>query len=89
MTTAAVFGSTGAVGSHILDALIASESYVSIKTISRHLPRVQSSRLEAILEADASKWGGGGGGALFPNGTLSRASPAMASAPRARSSWWA
>ncbi|EUC42195.1 hypothetical protein COCMIDRAFT_104187 [Bipolaris oryzae ATCC 44560] len=57
MTTAAVFGSTGAVGSHILGALIANESYVSIKTISRRLPRAQSSKLEAILEADTSKWG--------------------------------
>ena len=57
MTTAAVFGCTGAVGSHILGALLASESCASVKTVSRRLPQAQSSKLEAILEADTSKWG--------------------------------
>ncbi|KAF2124834.1 NAD(P)-binding protein [Dothidotthia symphoricarpi CBS 119687] len=58
MTTAAVFGCTGAVGSHILGALLDSSAFASVKTISRRLPKDQSSKLEARQEADTSKWGG-------------------------------
>ncbi|KAL3471914.1 hypothetical protein BJX99DRAFT_15338 [Aspergillus californicus] len=58
MATAAVFGSTGAVGSEILAALLASDTFSSVKTISRRLPQPQSAKLEAIQEADTSKWGG-------------------------------
>lgn len=58
MTTAAVFGCTGAVGSHILNTLLASDAFVSVKTISRRLPKPQSPKLEASQEADTSKWGG-------------------------------
>ena len=58
MTTAAVFGFTGAVGSHILSTLLSSDAFVSVKTISRRLPKAQSPKLEAIQEADTSKWGG-------------------------------
>lgn len=58
MTSAVVFGCTGAVGSHILSTLISSDAFKSIKTISRRLPKAQSAKLEARLEADTSKWGG-------------------------------
>lgn len=57
MTTAAVFGSTGAVGSQILATLLAADGFSSIKTISRSLPSVQSPKLEAIQEGDNLKWG--------------------------------
>jgi uncharacterized protein YbjT (DUF2867 family) len=58
MTTAAVFGCTGAVGSHILSTLLSGDAFVSVKTISRRLPKPQSPKLEASQEADTSKWGG-------------------------------
>jgi uncharacterized protein YbjT (DUF2867 family) len=58
MTTAAVFGCTGAVGSQILATLLATDATSSVKTISRRLPNTQSSKLQAIEEADISKWGG-------------------------------
>lgn len=57
MTTAAVFGCTGAVGGHILNTLLANDGFISIKTISRRLPKAQSPKLEASQEADTSKWG--------------------------------
>lgn len=58
MTTAAVFGCTGGVGSHILSTLLGSDAFISVKTISRRLPKAQSPKLEAHQEADISKWGG-------------------------------
>lgn len=58
MATAAVFGCTGAVGSHILSTLLSSEAFIFVKTISRRLPKPQSPKLEARQEADTSKWGG-------------------------------
>lgn len=58
MTTAAVFGCTGAVGSKILDGLISSEAFSSVKTVSRRAPPAQSPKLEAVVETDSSKWGG-------------------------------
>lgn len=57
MTTAAVFGCTGAVGSHILSALLGNDAFISVKTISRSVPKAQSPKLEARQEADTSKWG--------------------------------
>lgn len=58
MTTAAVFGSTGAVGSQILATLLTLDAFSSVKTISRRLPSSpQSSKLEAVVESDSSKWG--------------------------------
>jgi uncharacterized protein YbjT (DUF2867 family) len=57
MTTAAVFGSTGAVGSQILATLIATDAFSSVKTISRRLPSVESPKLQALQEGDTSKWG--------------------------------
>lgn len=58
MTTAAVFGCTGAVGSHILSTLLGIEAFISVKTISRRLPNPQSPKLESLQETDTSKWGG-------------------------------
>lgn len=58
MTTAAVFGCTGAVGSQILTTLLATDTFPSVKTISRRLPNAQSPKLQALEEADSSKWGG-------------------------------
>ena len=58
MTTAAVFGCTGAVGSQILATLLASEAFSSVKTVSRRLPKALSPKLQALEEGDISKWGG-------------------------------
>jgi len=58
MTTAAVFGSTGAVGSQILATLIATDAFSSVQTVSRRLPAAQSPKLQAMEEGDISKWGG-------------------------------
>ncbi|KAL9584367.1 MAG: hypothetical protein Q9203_004688 [Teloschistes exilis] len=56
MTTAAVFGSTGAVGGSILNTLLASDAFASVKTISRRPLKPQSPKLEACEEVDTSKW---------------------------------
>ena len=58
MTTAAVFGCTGAVGSQILATLLATDAFSSVKTISRRLPNAQSPKLQSLEEGDISKWGG-------------------------------
>lgn len=58
MSTAVLFGCTGAVGSQILSTLLASDAFASVKTISRSLPSAGSSKLQALEEADISKWGG-------------------------------
>lgn len=58
MSTAAVFGSTGAVGSQILAALLASDAFAFVKTVSRRTPNIESPKLEALQEGDTSKWGG-------------------------------
>ncbi|KAJ4393666.1 hypothetical protein N0V93_002881 [Gnomoniopsis smithogilvyi] len=57
MTTAALFGSTGAVGSKILDTLLTTDAFTSVKTISRRAPKAESPKLEALVETDSSKWG--------------------------------
>lgn len=58
MTTAAVFGCTGAVGSQILATLLAKDAFSSVKTVSRRLPKAQSPKLQTLEEGDSSKWGG-------------------------------
>ncbi|KHN96899.1 NAD(P)-binding domain protein [Metarhizium album ARSEF 1941] len=60
MTTkaAAVFGSTGAVGSQILATLLATDTFTPVRTISRRAPSAQSPKLQALEETDSSKWGG-------------------------------
>lgn len=57
MSTAAVFGCTGAVGSQILATLLATDAFSSVKTISRRVPSDTSPKLEAIEQADTAKWG--------------------------------
>lgn len=57
MTSAAVFGSTGAVGSKILDTLLTLDPFSSVKTISRRAPKAESAKLEALVETDSAKWG--------------------------------
>ncbi|UKZ81760.1 hypothetical protein TrVFT333_009533 [Trichoderma virens FT-333] len=57
MTTALIFGSTGAVGSQILATLLSSTTCTSITTISRRAPPTQDSKLQSIVEADSAKWG--------------------------------
>lgn len=58
MTTAAVFGSTGAVGGKILETLLTTDFVTSVKTISRRAPKPESPKLEALVETDSAKWGG-------------------------------
>lgn len=57
MATAAVFGSTGAVGSQILATLLEADDFTSVHTVSRRLPTPQSQKLHALQEGDTSKWG--------------------------------
>jgi uncharacterized protein YbjT (DUF2867 family) len=57
MATTAVFGCTGAVGSHILITLLEDNAFGAIKTISRRTPKQESPKLEATQETDTSKWG--------------------------------
>lgn len=70
MTTAAVFGCTGAVGSQILTTLLTSDTFSSIKTISRRLPNTQSPKLQAFQEVDISKWGDMISSSLSPKPSL-------------------
>jgi uncharacterized protein YbjT (DUF2867 family) len=56
MTTALIFGSTGAVGSQILATLLSSPTCTSLTTISRRAPQAPNSKLQAIIEADTTKW---------------------------------
>lgn len=58
MSTAAVFGCTGAVGSKILDTLLTTDVFAQVKTISRRAPKTANSppKLEAIIESDTAKW---------------------------------
>ena len=58
MTTAALFGCTGAVGSQILTTLLVADAFSSVKTISRKLPDAQSPKLQALEAGDVSTWGG-------------------------------
>lgn len=57
MTTALIFGSTGAVGSQILVTLLSSTSCTTITTISRRAPSRQDYKLQPFIEADSTKWG--------------------------------
>ncbi|KAI4844592.1 hypothetical protein E4T44_06105 [Aureobasidium sp. EXF-8845] len=57
MTTALIFGGTGAVGSQILATLLSSPTCSSLTTVSRRAPEIQSPQLKAIVEADTVKWG--------------------------------
>lgn len=57
MTTALIFGSTGAVGSQILATLLSSTTCTSITTISRRAPSRQDTKLKPIIEANSVTWG--------------------------------
>ncbi|KAI0133665.1 hypothetical protein BJ170DRAFT_172249 [Xylariales sp. AK1849] len=56
MTTAAVIGSTGLVGSHILSTLLGLDAVKAIHTISRRAPKSEGAKLSAHIEADNTKW---------------------------------
>jgi len=55
-TTAALFGCTGLVGAKMLTALLASDSYATVHTISRRVPKESSAKLQATVEADNEQW---------------------------------
>ncbi|KAK0755832.1 hypothetical protein N5P37_011613 [Trichoderma harzianum] len=57
MTTALIFGSTGAVGSQILATLLSSATCTSVTTISRRAPPTQDPKLQSIIETDTTEWG--------------------------------
>ncbi|KAF9876267.1 hypothetical protein CkaCkLH20_06210 [Colletotrichum karsti] len=54
--SAAVIGSTGLVGSHILSSLITSEAFAVINTISRRPPKAGGLTLKPIIEPDTTAW---------------------------------
>ncbi|PNP82564.1 hypothetical protein FNYG_04273 [Fusarium nygamai] len=56
LPSAAIIGSTGLVGSNILSTLLASEIYNPVHTITRRAPKATSPHLNAIVDADTSKW---------------------------------
>ncbi|KAF3061396.1 Protein fmp52-2, mitochondrial [Daldinia childiae] len=55
-STAAVIGSTGLVGSHILTTLLGLDAFKSVYTVSRRHPKAESPKLVAAVEADTTKW---------------------------------
>lgn len=54
--SAAVFGSTGLVGSFILSNLLAKGSFKPVTTIARRAPKASSPDLNSIVDADIAKW---------------------------------
>lgn len=54
--SAAIFGSTGLVGSNILSTLLATETYAQVTTVTRRAPKPTSPLLNAIIDADTTKW---------------------------------
>ncbi|WYZ37775.1 hypothetical protein EsH8_II_001281 [Colletotrichum jinshuiense] len=54
--SAALIGSTGLVGSHILSNLINSEAFAAVNTISRRAPKAGGLTLKPIIEPDTSAW---------------------------------
>jgi uncharacterized protein YbjT (DUF2867 family) len=56
MATSLIYGSTGAVGSQILATLLSSPTCKSLTTVSRRAPETENSKLQAIIEADTTKW---------------------------------
>ncbi|KAI0009243.1 NAD(P)-binding protein [Xylariaceae sp. FL0662B] len=55
-STAAVIGSTGLVGSHVLTTLLGLDAFKAVYTISRRTPKAESPKLAATIEADTTKW---------------------------------
>ena len=57
MASAAVLGSTGLVGSHILTTLLASEAFSTVTTISRRMPKpAPNPKLHTIVDSDTTAW---------------------------------
>ncbi len=56
MSSAAVIGSTGLVGSNILSTLLSGESYKPVMTITRRAPKSESPNLNAVIDSDTTKW---------------------------------
>ncbi|PNY23323.1 Protein fmp52-2, mitochondrial [Tolypocladium capitatum] len=56
MSSAAVIGSTGLVGSNILSTLLATGAYKPAHTITRRAPKAASPSLNAVVDTDTSKW---------------------------------
>jgi uncharacterized protein YbjT (DUF2867 family) len=56
MTSNLLIGSTGAVGSCILTALLADSSISAVHTISRRAPKSTGPTLHAAVEADTTQW---------------------------------
>ncbi|OJJ36231.1 hypothetical protein ASPWEDRAFT_52045 [Aspergillus wentii DTO 134E9] len=56
MASAGLIGSTGLVGSHILNSLLASSAISHVNTFSRRLPQVESSKLTAFASKEAPQW---------------------------------
>ncbi|KAH0529212.1 hypothetical protein TsFJ059_003982 [Trichoderma semiorbis] len=54
--SAAVFGSTGLVGSFILSNLLASGPFRPVHTVGRRAPKAESPNLNSIIDADVNKW---------------------------------
>lgn len=54
--SAAIIGSTGLVGGHILSTLLAVETFTPVHTITRRAPKAESPLLDAVVDADTSKW---------------------------------
>ncbi|KND90543.1 Protein fmp52-2, mitochondrial [Tolypocladium ophioglossoides CBS 100239] len=56
ITSAAIIGSTGLVGSNILSTLLATEAYKPVHAITRRALKATSPNLNAIVDTDTSKW---------------------------------
>lgn len=54
--SAAVFGSTGLVGSFILSNLVATGPFKPIISITRRAPKAESPNLNSIVDTDTNKW---------------------------------
>ncbi|KAJ6781320.1 hypothetical protein PWT90_10091 [Aphanocladium album] len=53
---AAIIGSTGLVGSHILSTILATGTHKPVSTITRREPKSSSPDLHAVVDADTTKW---------------------------------
>jgi len=56
MTSTAVVGSTGLVGSHILSTLLSLPSISSVHALARRQPSSSDPKLQAIISKDSSEW---------------------------------
>ncbi|KAH6647981.1 hypothetical protein BKA67DRAFT_402749 [Truncatella angustata] len=56
MTTTAVFGSTGFVGSSILSTLLGLDAIKAVHVIARRAPKSEGAKLNTHIEEDNAKW---------------------------------